>query len=65
MCKEGEYVGLGQQWSGLREGGMNCLKNFKRGWNRKAGMGNKNFKKGGKLGQGVGGLTRWRAGTPL
>ena len=42
---------------GLREGGGgDCLKYLKRGWNRKEGRGNKDFKNGGKLGQGVGAL---------
>ena len=40
----------------MREGGWNCLKYLKRGWNRKEGRGNKDFKEGGKLGQGVGAL---------
>ena len=40
----------------LCEGGFNCLKYLKMGWNRKEGRGNKNFKKGGKLCQGVGAL---------
>ena len=31
----------------------NCVKCLKRGWKRKEGRGNKNFKKGGKLSQGV------------
>ena len=31
---------------GLREGGGNCLKYLKRGWNEKEGMRNKTFKKG-------------------
>ena len=35
------------------EGG-DCLKYLKRGWNKKEGKGNKDFKKGGKLEQGVG-----------
>ena len=48
------------------EGGWNCLKYLKKGWNRKEGRGNKDFKKGGKLGQGVGALKRGGgAGTPL
>ena len=34
----------------------NCLKYLKREWNRKEGRGNKDIKKGGKLGQGVGAL---------
>ena len=32
---------------GLREGGGNCVKHFKRGWDRKEGRGDKDFKKGG------------------
>ena len=39
---------------GLHEGAGDCLKYLKRGWNRKEGRGNKDFKKGGKLGQGMG-----------
>ena len=50
---------------GLREGGGNCLKYLKRGWNRKKGRENKDFQKGGKLGQGVGALKRGRAENPL
>ena len=46
--------GLGQE--GLREDGRNCVKYVKREWNRKEGRGKKNFKKWGKLGQGVGAL---------
>ena len=42
----------------MREGRGNCLKYLKRGWNRKEGRGHKDFKKGGKLGQGVGALKR-------
>ena len=34
----------------LREVGENCLKYLKRGWNRKEGRGNKDFKKGGQAG---------------
>ena len=52
----------------LREVGENCLKYLKRGWNRKEGRGNKDFKKGGgKLGQGVDALKKGErlAGTPL
>ena len=48
----------------LHEDGGNCLKYLKRGWNRKEGKGNKDFKKGGKLGQGMGALERG-AGIPL
>ena len=40
----------------MREGGGNCLKYLKRRWNRKEGRGHKDFKRGGKLGQGVGAL---------
>ena len=40
----------------LREGGGNCLKNLKRGWNRKKGRGNKDFKKGGQAGSRGGAL---------
>ena len=36
----------------------NCLKYLKRGWNRKEGRENKDFKKGGILDQGVGALIR-------
>ena len=44
---------------GLREGGGDCLKYLKKGWNRKEGRGNKVFKKeGGKLSQGLGALKR-------
>ena len=46
----GWLVGLGRE--GLCEGGGNCLKYLKRGWNRKDGKGNNDLKKGGKLGQG-------------
>ena len=31
----------------MHEGGGNCLKFLKSGWNRKEGRGNKDFKKGG------------------
>ena len=55
---EGWCVGLGQKVGCLREGRMNCLKYLKRGWIRKEGRGNKNFKVGSKLGQGVGALKR-------
>ena len=44
----------------MRVGGELC----KRRWNKKEGRGNKKFKKGGKLGQGVGALKRG-GGTPL
>ena len=44
--------------TGLREGEGNSMKYLKRGWNGKEGRGNKDFKKGGNLGQGVGTLRR-------
>ena len=40
----------------MEGGGRNRLKYLKRGWNRKEERGNKDFKKKGKLGQGVGAL---------
>ena len=39
-----------------RVGEQNCLKYLKRGWKRKERKRNKDFNKGGKLGQGVGAL---------
>ena len=53
-------VGWLDQGRRLCEGGGNCVKHLKRGWNRKEGRGNKNLKKGGggKLGQEVGALKR-------
>ena len=35
---------------GLHEGGGNCVKHLKRGWNRKEGRGNKKFKRGEQVG---------------
>ena len=49
-------VGLGQD--GVARGWRNCVKYLKRGWNGKKGRGNKDSKKGGMLGQGVGALKR-------
>ena len=46
----------------MREGGGNCLKYLKRGWTRKVGKGNKDFKRGDKLGQGVGALKKGGGG---
>ena len=43
---------------GLFEGGEDCLKYLKRGWNNKEGRANNDFKKKGKLGQGVGALKK-------
>ena len=34
----------------MREGGGNCLKYLKKGWNRKEGRGNEDFKKVGQVG---------------
>ena len=49
----------------MREGGGNYLKYLKRGWNKKEGRRNKDFKSaGGKLSQGVSALKKG-AGTPL
>ena len=50
---------------GLCKAEGNCLKYLKRGWNRKDRWENKDFKEGGKLGQGVGVLKWVGAGTPL
>ena len=50
-------VGVGQG-AGLHEGGRNCLKFLKSGWNRKEGRGNKDFKKWSMLGQGEGGALK-------
>ena len=47
MCKEGWYVGLGQEGVFLREGGGNCMKYLKKRWEKKE-EGKQNFhKKGG------------------
>ena len=46
MCKEGWCVRLG------RKGLGNCLRYFKRGWNKKEGRGNKDFKKGASWAKG-------------
>ena len=43
---------------GLREGGGNFLKYLKKRWNRKEGRLNKDFKKGGNLGQEVDALKK-------
>ena len=48
----------------LCEGGGKFLKYLKRGGNREEGRGNKDLKKGGRLGHGVGALKRG-AGTSL
>ena len=42
--KESWCVGLGQEGGCLPEGGENCLKYFKREWNREEGRANKNAK---------------------
>ena len=49
----------------MREGGGNCLKYLKKGWNRKEGRETKILKVGGKLGQGVGALKRGGSWKPL
>ena len=56
---------LDQGRRGLREGGGNCVKYLKRGWNRKDGKGNKDLKKGGQPGSKGGYLKKGEAGTPL
>ena len=38
----------------------NCLKYLKKGWNRKEGRGNRDFKKGGQAGSGDGCLKKGR-----
>ena len=51
---------------GLREGGGNCAKYLKRGWNRKEGRGNIKLKKGWQTGLRCGCLKKGGAtGTPL
>ena len=50
---------------GFCEGGGNCLKYRKRGWNRAEGKENKDFKKGGQAGSRGGCLKKGRAGTPF
>ena len=51
----------------MPEGRGNCVKYLKRGWNRKEGRGNKDFKKEEQAGSRVGCLKKgWGgAGTPL
>ena len=49
----------------MREGGENCLKYLKMGWNRKEGSGNKDFKKGAQAGSRGGCLKKGGTGTPL
>ena len=49
----------------MHEGGGNCLKYVKGGWNRTERRGHKDFKKGGKLGQGMGTLKRGGGWNPL
>ena len=66
MCKEVGVLDYGRR--GLHEGGGNCVKYLKRGWNRKEGRENKDFqggRGGGKPGQGVGTFKRREARTPL
>ena len=47
MCKEDWCVKLRQEGDSLREGGRNCLKYVKTGWDRKQGSRNKNLNKRG------------------
>ena len=54
MFKEGWCVRLGQEE--VARGWGNCLKYLQRGWKRKEWNGNKDIKKGGKQGQGMGTL---------
>ena len=52
---------------GLHDGGGNCLKYLKRGWNSKEARGNKDFKNGwggGQAGSRGGCLKKEGAGTP-
>ena len=49
----------------MREGGGNYLKYLKRGWNRKEGRRNKDFKKGGQAGSRGGCLRKGGVGTLL
>ena len=50
---------------GCCEGGENCLKYLKSGWNRKEGKGKKDFKKWGQAGPRGRCLKRGGAGTAL
>ena len=50
---------------GLHESGENCVKYLTRGWNRKEGKGNKDFKKREKPGLRGWCLKKSGAGTPL
>ena len=54
--KEGWCVGLGQER--VEWGWRSCLKYLKSGWNNKERTRSKEFRKRGKLGQGVGALKR-------
>ena len=63
MFKPRKVGWLDESWRRLHEGGRNCQKYLPpRGWNRKEGRGNKDFKKkgegGSKLGQSLGALKR-------
>ena len=63
MCKKGWHVGLGQEGVTLGLGKLSEI--LYRGWNRKEWWGNKDFKKGNKLGQGVGALKRVGGWNPI
>ena len=55
-------IRTGEGYLRVRE---NCLKYLKRRWSRKEGRANKDFKMGGKLGQGVGVLKKGVGWNPL
>ena len=44
--------------------GGDCLKYLKKGWNRREGRGNKDFKMRGKLDQGMGALNKGKLELP-
>ena len=56
MCKKSWFFGLGQE-VGCLHGGKTIYNTWKRGWNRKEGRENKDFKKG-ELGHEVGALKK-------
>ena len=58
-------VGWIKDTRGLCEGGGDCLKYLKTGWNRKEERGNKDFKKGGNTGSRGGYLKKGGDWNPL
>ena len=62
MCKKGWCVGLGQEE--VAWGWGNCLKQLKRGWNRKDTRRNRILKKGWQAGSRAGFHKKRGAGTP-